>query len=441
MSLPPPPWTSPTLASALLACLAGGVAGQVAAPGPSGSAAPAPGGPALPALVELELPRLGGPPLQELGSDPPAAGAWDIRFGGVLTLDGVWYGHGNSRDPRIETEHAIPLLTGEAPDGRSRFRIAPDLKGRRTENNLWEGWYEWDLAPTTHLQVGQVRAMAGTEADTQPWDLPFVGYGFTSFHASRLDWGAKVDGASPSGWWGMASLTAGAGVDLAGEEKNDSPQIMVRGIATPPPDERGAFEGFFGGASLAHNPEFDDSIRVDNPLHQTVFVTPPLDGDEASWLMVELGYRRGPFRSGFEMMNGEVNDVPVPAGGTEDIDQIGAWMAWMSWNFHGEAAVWSRGRWQPHEFDADAPWSERPFELAVRYTNSDIDRTLFDEGITNYTQSTQEVRTFSGALSTYASASDRLLLQWTKTIADHEIRPFDFRNRDSSWVLRYDHWF
>ena len=79
-----------------------------------------------------------------------------------------------------------------------------------------------------------------------------------------------------------------------------------------------------------------------------------------------------------------------------------------------------------------------PLVLSARYSNADIDRTLFDEGIAKYGPSTQEVRTFSAAVSGYVRRDSRLTFQWVKLIADQDLDTLDGNTQDSSFVLRWD---
>ena len=81
------------------------------------------------------------------------------------------------------------------------------------------------------------------------------------------------------------------------------------------------------------------------------------------------------------------------------------------------------------------------FELALRYSNADIDRDFFLLGFTNYATSSQEFRVLSGALNWYPVRNVRVTFQVDRTIADQQ--PFAFGNgdRDTSYVIRLQYRF
>jgi phosphate-selective porin len=74
--------------------------------------------------------------------------------------------------------------------------------------------------------------------------------------------------------------------------------------------------------------------------------------------------------------------------------------------------------------------------VAFRYSNADIDRGLFDAGLTTYNPSTQEVRTATLNLNWYPQPGLKITAGWVKTIADHELSTLGETNRDSSYLLR-----
>jgi len=394
-----------------------------------------------PQLIELTLPDTRAQDA-DTATDPDA---WLLDYDVLFSGGWVQYGHGNPESSQLELERLSPVLRGETADGRARFRLELDAGVSRTYDHLFEAWYGHDLGDdgAHRLQIGFLPLPFASEGASRTESLPFHGYGFTSFHVSRHDYGLLVEGyPSDTTWWSAGgTLSRGGGFGRSGDELDHSPQLSLRSVLTSKQDETHAFEGPFVGLSLAYNPSYKEELKVENPLYQTVFKTAETKGSDARWLMLEGGWREGPFRAGAETLRGNITDVDLPTGGEDDMDQITAWTAWMAWNFHGDAPPWERGAWSPYEIEPGASFDERPLELAVRYSNSDIDRKFFDSGLTNYTQSTQEVRTFSGALTSYMDEQSRLLLQWTKTIADDEIKAFGKRNRDSSWVLRWDRWF
>jgi hypothetical protein len=205
------------------------------------------------------------------------------------------------------------------------------------------------------------------------------------------------------------------GISLAGDE---------------PPDW---ISGFFGGIALSRQLDYDDRLVLTNPYESTVFLTRKLDGSSGAFFHWELGYRYGPARFGLERAEGSANGVPTRDGGEVDMDQLTAWVIHGSVNLTGEAQIWRRGGWRTPE----GPRSGR-IELAARYSNADIDRRLFEEGLTSYDPSTQEVRTFNAEIHYEPVENLRLSLGYLKTIADHELSVFGGTNRDSSFHFRIE---
>ncbi len=362
-----------------------------------------------------------------------AGDCWRLHGGGRLVVDAIKYGHANARRSGIEVEEAQLLLEGGYKEDLA-FRVQPDLLGIDTRHNLYDAWASLRFCPWATLTAGQIRLALGTEYATRPEDLPLIGYGFGSFLDGRYDWGARLDGEllTRSLWYDLAA-GAGHGFGVDGQDL-DSPQFSVRCVAIPfAATDLPVLRGLFGGAGLAYSPRYNDPLRLTTPLDSTVFTTRDLDGDDAFWRHLELGYFWGPFRCGLEHIVGAVDGVPIGGGQTEDMDQLTAWTAYAACNLTGEEVQWRRGRWVP------APAASSRFgrvEIAARYSNADVDRRLFDDGLTGYDPSTQEVRTFTLNLNWYPAGGVRVSAGWVKTIADDELTTFGRTNRDSALVLR-----
>lgn len=374
----------------------------------------------------------------------------DMHLGGRFALDLIKYGHANERSSGLELDDARLILDGST--GSFRWWVEPDLVGVDTPRNLYEMWGAWDIDPLLRLTGGQLRVAFSSEFATREEDLPFAGYAFPSYLDGRYDVGLRADGdLLPDGLWYEATATAGKGFNLEGN-RIQSPLYALRLVTHPfaawSPEEPGIlkhFNGFFLGAAYSHLRDFDDPIILTTPYESTVFRTPDLDGDSGRWLHYEVGYHNGPFRFAWERVTGEAQDVPIGAGLEEDMDQLTSWALYGTWNITGEEQNWERGRWVKSTTAKGSwkDWIDIPgrWELGARYSNADIDRGLFDYGITNYMISTQEVRTFSLELGWFPTPFSRLSLGWVKTIADHELITFGNTNRDSSFLLRLETYF
>ena len=374
--------------------------------------------------------------------EPPDEWAWDAD--GLLSLHATDWGGRNASDNGIDTQTATIIVTGRYGDDFLLW-IEPDFDGENTRHNLSELWGEWAFDPYRWVRVGQFRVALGTEFETRAEDLLFVGYAYPTWLYGRYDTGVRYDAyAGDNLWWALAA-TAGEGFDLEGE-KRENPLGLIRVALTPDQHVRDGvreFEGLFGGAAFAYSPDGDDHIIQDTPLGQTTFTTPDLDGEAEQFFHWEGGLRTGSFRAGLENVAGKVTEVPSGApGDTNDMEELTSWAGYVAWNFTGDAPRWERGGWAPYtQADHDAG-KELPIELGFRYSNSDMDRDLFDLGVVSFDNSSQETRTLSTALSAHLNPDTRLALQWLYVIVDDNgLPPFDGEDRTSNIVLRWDQWF
>jgi hypothetical protein len=377
------------------------------------------------------------------------SGDLTLKLGGRFVMEIMKYSHANPRDSGFEFDTARLSFEGSYRD--FSWRVEPDLIGVDTRNNLYEAIGTWDIHPAFRLSSGLMKVALSTEFATLDEASPLIGYGFASYLAGRFDWGVRADGDLVEGTlWYEATATTGNGFDLEGERMDNS-QYSLRIVAHPfaRHDFTGSFlKGLFVGAGYAFSPDHDEPIIVATPFESVVFATPDIPGSQSKYLHLELGYTNGPFRLVLERVRGSVDEVPISPTQDLDMDQLTSWQAYATWNITGFEPEWERGRWlSMREADRDEEETGKGrygrWELAARYSNADMDRSLFDYGYTNYTLSTQEVRTFSANLHWYLDQffrdrlkNMRLSLGWVKTIADHEIRSLGGTNRDSSFVFQ-----
>ena len=373
---------------------------------------------------------------------------WKIHLGGQLATDAIAYDKDNKKEDGLRWETVNLQVTGNY-NNKFSFFIEPDLLGIDTKNNLYEAWVGWDITPAFQVKVGQIQVALNSEFATRPEDFPSIDYGFSSYLDGRYDLGLQVDGSL---WnhsiWYQGSATSGQGFDIDGNRKADS-QYSIRAVVFPMQAlGYNLLKGGFLGLGLAWSPDYDDEIFLQTPLRSTVFTTQDLDGDSARWIHAEFGWYWGAFRLGAERVDGEVQDVKVGNATHQDFDQLTSWSAYASWNITGERMRWERGRWLSPVLDGGPEDKKQIFdflkfldplgclEVAFRYSNADIDRGLFDSGLTTYNPSTQEVRTTTLNLNWYPQPGLKVTAGWVKTIADHELSTLGGTNRDSSFILR-----
>lgn len=378
-----------------------------------------------------------------------------LQFGvsGYGAIKGIVYGHANRRDNGLELDAATLRVEGRL--GRASFVVEPDLVGVDSRNRLFEVTASYDIDDDHRVSIGQFRLALSSDYATRESDLPFIGYGFPSHLTGRYDIGVRVDGSVADDLlYYEASATIGEGFGLEGQDR-ESPGVSLRLVAHPARlwsdeiDDRAtaataALDGLFFGIGLAWMTEYDDPLLVTNPVESVVFTTGDLDADGARFTHLEAGYTYGPLSFSGERVLAALDSVPVGGGATEDIDQISSWAVTAAWNLTGEPRRWHRGGWQSGGDDAPRSlaliedFTRGRIELASRYANADIDRELFDSGLTTYDPSTQEVRTFEVELNWYRSRAVRLGLGYVRTIADHELSTLGGKNRDSSYFARLD---
>lgn len=365
---------------------------------------------------------------------------WDIHAGGQIVVDAVAYDKNNRKNSGLRWETVNLRVTGNRGD-RFRFFVEPDLLGIDTRTNLYEAWAAWNINPSLLVRAGQVKVALNSEFATRPENCPCLDYGFSSYLDGRYDLGLQADGLLPGKvLWYEATATTGNGFDLDGRRRSD-PLCALRAVVFPqrfiPSD---FLDGAFAGLGLAWSPDYDDSVLVQTPLRSTVFTTRPLHGDYYRSWHFEAGYYKGPFRIGAERVNAEIGNVRIGGGRTIDVDQLTSWSAYASWNITGERMRWERGRWLPARGDNKRlKGLERIpgcLELAFRYSNADLDRVLFETGMTAYDPSTQEVRTATLNMNWYPRPGLKVSAGWVSTIADHELYTLGGTNRDSSYVIR-----
>ncbi len=383
--------------------------------------------------------------------DSDGAREASLHFGGRFALDLTRWDRRNSNHSGFDLAALRPLFEADV-GGRSQLRAELDLVGVDSKRHSFDLWMRQEFGRHLALQVGQIRVAMGSEYATREENLPLVGYGFTSYLTGRYDLGARatVDVADDA-LHGEVAATLGSGFGLEGEGKDD-PLLMGRMTLEPLHAlEVEWLRGLYVGAAVAFQPRFRDELRVNTPLQSTVFTTGDLHADRAAWGLIEAGWRYGPMRVGFEGVRGVLDNVDVPGPGVKDMDELFAWTATASVLLSGDRVTWSRGRWGPYARRAariepaqDAFTALRvrgvdgPIELAVRYSNADLDRDLFRNGLATFDPSTQEVRTFSVNLLFHLAPGTRFQVGGVRTIADDDLSTFGGANRDTSLVARFE---
>lgn len=391
-----------------------------------------------------------------------------VDLDGRFALDWVEYGSSNQRDsgPRLDR-----ALVGVDATWRETFeaRVVADLAGIDTRDGLWEAWASARHGRAVRLSAGLLPLPLGVEHSFREGSRALVGYpGFPAFLTGRTDVAVELDGEL---WEGLLSydLSAalGEGFDLEGQRRGD-PQLAGR-LTTYPfrwldasldvgPYELPLLSGLFASFAYAWTPDYDGELDVATRLRNDLFDTVRLDGEGSRFLHWGVGVDFGPIRVVHEVVRGSLEGVRVPGGARVDFeDQITSWQLLAAWRITGEPYDSRPFRQRdmrrhpaprhPLDGDGDARgWGM--WEVAVAYANADIDRDILNQGLSpsnpfvpGASASSQEFRTFSGALNWYPTSYLRVSGEVVRTLADQSPVAFGTDDRDTSWLVRVQYTF
>ncbi len=374
-----------------------------------------------------------------------------LHIGGLAVLDFLSYDSRNSRDSGPRIDRAVIRADGSLAD--FDWRVAPDLKGIDSNNGLDEAWLAYSSDPRFRARFGWQRIPMTIESATRLEDLAFAGYAFPSYLDGRRDWAARFDGEFSNGLFSYdLAASLGDGSTLLGDRVGGN-QLSARGTVFPfrtAHGEEGTLLGglFFAGA-LVYTYDYEGPLRIPNAFRNQLFKVSRFEADSSSFWHLGYGWDLGPLRLRHEFMKGGYRNIDSPAGDVSLPRQTSAWSAAASWMISGETYD-SR----PFRSEGQSPRAapQRPFfagdgrgpgawELAIRYSNGDIDRDFFLLGFTDFMTSSQEFRAFDASLNWYPAQNMKVALQFIRTIADQFPNTFDSHGRDTSLSLRLQYSF
>ena len=137
------------------------------------------------------------------------------------------------------------------------------------------------------------------------------------------------------------------------------------------------------------------------------------------------------FRFRHEFVVGSLRGVETSQGKMNFLNQITSWSATLSCMLSGEPYD---GRPLPGGEERGAG----SWEIALRYANADIDRRFFEFGLTDYDRSSQEFRSFCGAVNWRPLRAVRVTAEGIRTIADQHPSGFGGSGRDTAFVFRVE---
>lgn len=369
------------------------------------------------------------------------------QIGARAAVDAVRHDPRNVRDSEVRVDVADVRLHVRHETGYEG-RAVLDLVGIDTRGGFREAWVGREFERWFRVRGGLQPVSIGIEGSVPDAERSFVRPSFPAYIADQTDWGLRVDGEYEDGFLGyFVAATAGEGFDRNGERRVQ-PLVAAR-LQSYPFRGVSIVDGFFLSGGILHGFDYEGHLDVTNPGRNTLFTVSRIEGEESQYLDLGYGLDLGSVRVWHEWLKGGVRGVDVPGGGEENFaEQITAWTAGASWFVTGEMRDQRLYREGPDPVEPLRPVLADPddpettgwgaLELAVRYSNGDIDRRFFDLGFTSYTQSSQEFRTFTGAVNWYPIEQARVTAEVVRTIADQTPAAFESHGRDTTFLLRLE---
>lgn len=380
-----------------------------------------------------------------------------IHVGGELAVDARDYDRRNVRDDQVRLDRARLRVDGTYD--ALAWRVTGDLIGVDTRGGFEEAWASWSPDRRLRVTVGLWRAALGIEESVRTFDLAFVGPALPAYLGGRTDLTVGVDGELHEGLLSYeATFGAGEGFDAFGQRRAH-PQVSLKLTSYPlrHVDLQATVLGYEGvpllaglfvSGAYAWTPRFEGYLDVATDLRNKLFSTPRLEARDGSrFLYVGYGADFGPFRWLHETAIGSLLDLETPSGPDDLDDQITAWAASLSWMLSGEHydsrphrqrdgrdRTFPARPWVP--LTPDGPRGYGAVEVAARYANGDIDRDFFNLGVTDFTVSSQEFRTFTAAVNWYPIWNLRCSAEVVRVIADQFPGVFRSHGRDTSFIFQ-----
>ena len=362
-----------------------------------------------------------------------AEGFPELHFGALLAADYVFFDDRNVRDSDPRLDRALLRADGRF-NSEFSFHVDVDLNGIDTRGGFDSAWISYQPNAAFRITAGLIEVPLSFEYSIPEEDLPFVGYAFPAFLTGRTDLGLSIEGEGAEGLVSFEVVAvAGEGFDLQGQRLGE-PQFSARLMTYPLRSLDNLARGIFFQGAYAYSPDYSGHLDVNTPLRSRVFNVPRLQADAAQHLAFVSGIDAGPVRIFHEFTRSSLIDLETSMGDESLHNQIKSWQANLNIMLTGESYDSRSFRMRDRPVLGGGDYGS--VELAVRYSNADIDRRFFDLGIANFAASSQEFRTFSGAINWYLDANFRFTAEVTRTLADDDPAEFGDGGRDTSFVLR-----
>lgn len=351
---------------------------------------------------------------------------------GLLQVRGTFYEPGlDERTSDVSLQRMRFELGGELYQ-RYLFHVEPNFSEDDVE--LEEAWFGADLATQgPRLMFGRMKEPFSLEEMLPRRHIDFPAFSILNQFVPAEDHGVTLLGGSRDAQveYGAAFYNGTGGDDL-----NSDKDVAARLVARPWADDEGAlFQRLQFGGAVTYG-------RQDADLAGAELVTetkaPFLEfepGSSADGERLRLGLEAA-WLSGPAALTAEAIQITEDLSGSGgDIEnETRGWYATASWVLTGERKLFSGVRPSHPLWAEGASAGSGAWQLALRYSDLELDEALVDGGLVAASSFPDAVRTWDLGLNWYTSANTKVMLHFVHTDYAEEI-DFDGESRGSENAL------
>ncbi len=351
---------------------------------------------------------------------------------GLLQVRGTFFEPGLAeRTSDFSLQRMRFELGGELYE-RYLFHVEPNFSEDDVE--LEEAWFGADLGTGgPRLMFGRMKEPFSLEEMLPRRHIDFPGFSILDQFAPAEDHGVTLLGGSRDATWEYgAAFYNGTG----GEDLNSDKDFAARLVARPWAEREGALIQrlqFGGAATWGHeDAELEGSELVTEAKAPFLAFEPgsSADGDRLR-LGLEAAWLSGPTALMAEAI--QITEDLSGSGGDVENETRG-WYAAASWVLTGEQKLFSGVKPNHPLWVKDASAGSGAWQLALRYSDLQLDDALVDAGLVAATSFPDSVRTWDLGLNWYTTANTKVMLHYLHTDYADAIE-FDGESRSSEDAL------
>jgi phosphate-selective porin OprO/OprP len=360
-------------------------------------------------------------------------GAFRFTLGGLLQVRGTAFEGGlEGRTSQFELERMRFELGGDFY-GRYHFNVEP--KFTESEVELEEAWIGSDLGRGgARLLLGRMKEPFSLEEMLPRKHFDFPTFSILNQFVPAEDHGVTLLGGSLD-----APLEYGAALynGTGGDDLNNDKDIAARLVSRPWARREGSpFQRLqFGGAVTYGRQDADltGAELVTEAKAPFLAFEPGSRADgERTRLGLEAAWLAGPAAISAELIRVD-EDL---SGGSGDVqNDTTGWYVSASWVVTGEEKSF-RGVKPAHPLTASAA-GPGAFQLALRYSDLDLDEGLIDGGLVAASSFPDGVRTWDVGLNWYTTAHTKVMLHFLHTQYEQDVTiQGDSRGSENALLLQ-----